>query len=210
MTAINETQKLVKDLIISQGEKNIILIQMFYNVPRIVRLTGGDLAYIKPQIQQAVPQEMPDGSVQEVPVQIPPLIQIYQEDAQKELQAIEEIEGDLSLGEYEIDIIAGTEMPRSRSEKAQIYMQLAQMGKIPETASGTELLLDALDIPDKTAIMDAIQEAQSQRPQIQIAPDLLAKIFKDMPLDQQLQALAQFGFQIPSLEEEIQINQLTK
>ena len=210
MTAINETQKLVRDLIVSQGEKNIVLIQMFYNVPRIVRLAGGELAYIQPQIQQTTQQQMPDGSIQEVPVEIPPMIQIFQENAQKEMQAIESIEADLTLGEYEVDIVAGTEMPRSRAEKANIYMQLSQMGKIPDTPTGTELLLDALDIPDKTAIIEAIQEAQTQQPQIQIAPDLLAKIFKDMPLDQQLQALAQFGFQIPSIEEEIEIKQLTK
>ena len=210
MTAINETQKLVRDLIVSQGEKNITLIQMFYNVPRIVRLAGGELAYIQPQIQQTTQQQMPDGSIQEVPVEIPPMIQIFQENAQKEMQAIQQIEADLSLGEYEIDIVAGTEMPRSRAEKANIYMQLSQMGKIPDTPTGTELLLSALDIPDKTAIIEAIQEAQTQQPQIQIPPDILAKIFKDMPLDQQLQALAQFGFQIPSIEEEIEIKQLTK
>ena len=50
MTAINEIQKLVKRFIITQGEKNITLIQMYYNVPRILRLAGGNFAYLQPQI----------------------------------------------------------------------------------------------------------------------------------------------------------------
>ncbi len=200
MTAINETQKLVKNLIVQQGEKNIILIQMFYNVPRIIRLTGGDLARIQPQINQTGP----DG----LPVQIPPMIEIYRENAEKELQAIQTIKADLSLGEYEIDVIAGAQMPRSRAEKAQIYMQLSQMGKIPDTPAGTELLLNALDIPDKTGIMEAIKEAQSNQPKINMDPETIQKIFKDMPLDCQLQMLAQYGFQVPEVGQAIETEQL--
>ena len=204
MTAISETQKLVKSLIIKQGNKNIILCQMYYNVPRIIRLTGGDLAYLQPEIKQVGP----DGE----PIQIAPEIKIYQESATKELEAIKTIQADLSLGEYDIDIVAGAQMPRSRAEKANIYMQLAQMNKIPDTPKGTELLLNALDIPDKTGIMQAIQEAQEQamanRPQITIEPEILAKIFKDMPLETQLQALAQYGFQVPTVAQEIEVKQM--
>lgn len=196
MTAINETQKLVKNLIIQQGNKNIVLIQMFYNVPRIIRLAGGDLAKIQPHIDQVGP----DGQ----PVQVPPLIEIYRENAERELEAIKTIKGDLSLGEYEIDVIAGAQMPRSRAEKAQIYIKLSEMGKIPNTPSGTELLLNALDIPDKTGIMEAVKEAQSMQPPINIDPAMAQKIFKDMPLDCQLQLLAQYGFQVP---EESQVNE---
>ena len=204
MTAISETQKLVKSLIIKQGNKNITLAQMYYNVPRIIRLAGGDLAYLHPEINQVGP----DGQ----PVQIPPMIQIYRESANKEMTAIKQIEADLSIGEYDIDIVAGAQMPRSRAEKANIYMQLAQMNKIPDTPQGTELLLNALDIPDKTGIMQAIQDAQQQamanQPKITLAPEILAKIFKDMPLDTQLQALAQFGFQVGPIEQEIQVKQM--
>lgn len=204
MTAISETQKLVKSLIIKQGNKNITLAQMYYNVPRIIRLAGGDLAYLHPEINQVGP----DGQ----PVQIPPMIQIYRESANKEMMAIKQIEADLSIGEYDIDIVAGAQMPRSRAEKANIYMQLAQMNKIPDTPQGTELLLNALDIPDKTGIMQAIQDAQQQamanQPKITLAPEILAKIFKDMPLDTQLQALAQFGFQVGPIEQEIQLKQM--
>jgi hypothetical protein len=86
------------------------------------------------------------------------------------------------------------------------------MNKIPDTPQGTELLLNALDIPDKTGIMQAIQDAQQQamanQPKITLAPEILAKIFKDMPLDTQLQALAQFGFQVGPIEQEIQVKQM--
>ena len=100
----------------------------------------------------------------------------------------------LKAGEYDVEVIAGTEMPRSRSEKARILMQLSEMGKIPNTPTGTEILLDALDIPDKTAIMEANEEAVIAAPKINIPLDLAGKIFKDMPPIYQDEFLQQFGF----------------
>ena len=86
-------------------------------------------------------------------------------------------------------------------------MQLAQMGKIPDTKTGTELLLSALDIPDKTGILEAIEEQQTQmessQPPITLDPETAQKLFKDMPLDCQLQYLAQFGFQVPDVAQAI-------
>ena len=212
MTAINEIQKLVKRFIITQGEKNITLIQMYYNVPRIIRLAGGDFAVLQPQINKVDENGEPVLDEQGNPqVEVNPMIQIYQENAQKEFEAIQTLEADLSVGEYEVDVIAGAQMPRSRAEKAQIYMQLAQMGKIPDTKTGTELLLDALDIPDKTGILEAIEEQQAQiqnsQPPISLDPETAQKLFKDMPLDCQLQYLAQFGFQVPDITSAVEVEQ---
>lgn len=212
MTAINEIQKLVKRFIINQGEKNIALIQEYYNVPRIVRLAGGDFAYIQPQIPQVNEDGEPVLDVNGQPaVEVNPMIEIYRENAQKELEAVEQIKGDLSIGEYEIDVIAGAQMPRSRAEKAQIYMQLAEMGKIPNTKTGTELLLSALDIPDKTGILEAIDEQEAQiqnsQPPISLDPETAQKLFKDMPLECQLQYLAQFGFQVPDVANAVEVEQ---
>ena len=209
MTAINEIQKLVKRFIITQGEKNITLIQMYYNVPRIIRLAGGDFAVLQPQINRVDENGNPVTDENGQPqVEVNPLIQIYRENAEKELKAVKTLGADLSVGEYEVDVIAGAQMPRSRAEKAQIYMQLAQMGKIPDTKTGTELLLDALDIPDKTGIMEAIDEQaaqiQNSQPPISMDAELAAKLFKDMPLDCQLQFLAQFGFQVPDTQQAVE------
>ena len=212
MTAINEIQKLVKRFIITQGEKNITLIQLYYNVPRIIKLAGGDFAYLQPQINRVDENGQPildeNGQPQ---VEVNPLIQIYRENSEKELQAVQTIQADFTLGEYEVDVIAGAQMPRSRAEKAQIYMQLAEMGKIPDTKTGTELLLSALDIPDKTGILEAIDEQQAQieqsQPPINMDVELAAKLFKDMPLECQLQYLAQFGFQVPDVNEAVEVEQ---
>lgn len=213
MTAINEKQKLVKRFIITQGEKNITLIQMYYNVPRILRLAGGDFAILQPQINKVNPEtgeQMTDENGQPIP-EVNPMIQIYRENAEKELEAVKTLEADLSVGEYEVDVIAGAQMPRSRAEKANIYMQLAEMGKIPDTKTGTELLLSALDIPDKTAIIEAIdeqaQEIQNSAPPISIDPETAQKLFKDMPLECQLQYLAQFGFQVPDVAGAVEVEQ---
>ena len=215
MTAINEIQKLVKRFIITQGEKNITLIQLYYNVPRIIKLAGGDFAYLQPQINRVDENGQPildeNGQPQ---VEVNPLIQIYRENSEKELQAVQTIQADFTLGEYEVDVIAGAQMPRSRAEKAQIYMQLAEMGKIPDTKTGTELLLSALDIPDKTGILEAIDEQQAQieqsQPPINMDVELAAKLFKDMPLECQLQYLAQFGFQVPDVNEVVEVEQAIK
>lgn len=213
MTAINEKQKLVKRFIITQGEKNITLIQMYYNVPRILKLAGGNFAYLQPQINQVDPEtgEPILDENGEPQVEVNPMIKIYAENAQKELVAVKTIEADLSIGEYEVDVIAGAQMPRSRAEKAQIYMQLAQMGKIPETKTGTDLLLSALDIPDKTGILEAIEEQESQmeqsQPPISMDVELASKLFKDMPLECQLQYLAQFGFQVPDVQNAVTVEQ---
>lgn len=212
MTAINEKQKLVKRFVITQGEKNITLIQMYYNVPRILRLAGGNFAYIQPQINKYDENGQPildeNGQPQ---VEVNPMIQIFKENAQKELEAIQTLEADLSVGEYEVDVVAGAQMPRSRAEKAQIYMQLAQMGKIPDTKTGTELLLNALDIPDKTGILEAIdeqaQQIQNTAPPISLDPETAQKLFKDMPLECQLQYLAQFGFQVPDVQQAVEVEQ---
>lgn len=189
MTAIREVQKLFKNFIITQGNKNITLIQLYYTVPRIVRLSGGDLAYIYPGQQQENQQ----------PTQ--PIIKIYKQNAQKQYEALKEINADLSIGEYEVEVIAGTELPRSRSEKAKLMLQLADMGKIPSTPTGTEILLDALDIPDKTAILEANEEAAMSAPKINIPLELAGKIFKDMPPLYQDEFLQQFGF-TPQIEGE--------
>ena len=213
MTAINEKQKLVKRFVITQGEKNITLIQMYYNVPRILRLAGGDFAVLQPQINRVNPEtgeQMLDENGQPI-VEVNPKIQIYRENAEKELQAVQTLEADLSVGEYEVDVIAGGQMPRSRAEKAQIYMQLAEMGKIPDTKTGTELLLSALDIPDKTAIIEAIDEQAAQiensQPPISLDAETAQKLFKDMPLECQLQYLAQFGFQVPDVVSAVEVEQ---
>ena len=90
-------------------------------------------------------------------------------------------------------------------------MQLAEMGKIPDTKTGTELLLSALDIPDKTAIIEAIDEQAAQiensQPPISIDPETAQKLFKDMPLQCQLQYLAQFGFQVPDVAGAVEVEQ---
>ena len=212
MTAINEKQKLVKRFIVTQGEKNVILIQMYYNVPRILKLAGGDFVLLQPQIPAVDENGQPvldeNGQPQ---IEVNPMIQIYRENAEKELQAVQTLQADLSVGEYEVDVIAGAQMPRSRAEKAQIYMQLAQMGKIPETKTGTDLLLTALDIPDKTGILEAIDEQQQQieqsQPPISMNDELAQKLFKDMPLECQLQYLAQFGFQVPDVVSAVEVEQ---
>lgn len=183
MTSIREAQKLLKECIISQGNKNIALIQLFYNLPRIVRISEGK-EYAKIPMRQEGQEAQP--------------IEIFDEEGQ--IIADREIKGDLSIGKYEIEVIAGSEMPRSRAEKAKITMQLANMGVIdPQSTQGANILLTALDYPEKRAVMELKEEEEQamneSAPPINLPIELAEKIFKDLPLQHQEQYLSQFGFE---------------
>ena len=56
--------------------------------------------------------------------------------------------------------------------------------------------------------MEAIEEAGSNQPKISLDLETVQKIFKDMPLDCQLQLLAQYGFEVPELGQAIETEQL--
>ena len=185
MTSIREAQKILKETIISQGNKNITLIQLFYNLPRIIRISEG-----KEYVQ--IPMQTPEG-VDSNP------IQIY-EKGEEGLIVKREIKGDLSIGEYEIEVIAGTELPRSRTEKAALTMQLVQMGIIDVTTiEGVNTLLTALDYPERRALVEQKEQQQLElsqnAPPVNLPLELAEKIFKDMPMQQQQEYLVQFGFE---------------
>lgn len=195
MTSIREAQKGLKEVIISQGNKNIILIQLFYNLPRIIRISEGK-EYIKIPMRPTQ-EDIQAAEAAGQPAPPMPSIKVFNESGQE--LANKEIKGDLSIGKYEVEIIAGSEMPRSRAEKARLTMQLVQMGVIdPQTPDGANLLLTALDFPNKRAVMEIKeqeqQEAAENAPPINLPFELAGKIFKDMALQHQEQYLNQYGF----------------
>lgn len=186
MATIREVQRLFKDFIISQGKKNISLIQLYYSVPRIIRLSGEQLALINSNQQF-------DENGNLIP-QSSKIVIFAQNEQKKQYEAIREIKGDLSIGDYDIEVIAGTEMPRSKAQRANIMLELQQRGVIPNNKQGNDLLLDALDVPNKSAILEAQDAMMQEQPQITLPFELAGKIFKDMPIEYQAEFLAQFGF----------------
>lgn len=190
MSAIREYQRHFRNFIISQGKKNIVLSQLFYNTQRIIRLSK-DKEFAK----------IPDR-VQEDPMLQQGNIEVYRLSKTPEgediFELVKEIQGDLSIGEYDIDVIAGSQLPRSRSEKAQITQWLFERGIIPPNSRGVDELLTSLDFPNKNAIIEELQrneqaaQAQAmQQPQTPPMPPVkeISVAFKDMPPEAQIEML---------------------
>ena len=164
MLAIKEEQRHFKYFVCEQGKKNIVLIQLFYNTPRMIRLTDSKQVA---ELPATIDQQNPDNQgLQQQPIRI--LEQQQQQNPQTgEMQtyykAIKEIKSDLSIGEYDMQVIAGTEMPRSRTERAQITMQLANMGMLGnDKIDVAEAVLTALDYPQRHLILEKMREQSEQ------------------------------------------------
>ena len=211
MLAIKEEQRHFKYFICEQCQKNIVLIQLFYNTPRMIRLTNSkQVAELPAQIDQQNPETQ--GLMQQ-PIRI-----LEQKENENGIyyEAIREIQSDLSIGEYDVTVIAGTEMPHSRTERAQITMQLANMGMLGSNKIDiAEIILTALDYPLRHTIIDKMREEEaemSKMPPLEPPTKDIQVNFKDMPSFMQGEWCQQHGFPQSSqmlLSQEVQnINHL--
>jgi hypothetical protein len=154
MSSIREIQRNFKNFLTGISNKAITLIQLYYNQPRIIRMSSGT------QFASIQPDEM--GQMQ---------INIYDRDMQTDqLMAIETIKSDLTLGEYEVEVTAGSSLPQSQSAIAATTMQLAQQGIFGDINDPDvkELILRTLDYPNYRAIINKIKEEQEQQAQVPI------------------------------------------
>ena len=154
MTSIREIQRNFKNYLIDLSNKAIKLIQLYYNQPRIIRLSSGqDFVQIgvdenqSPEIQML--REVRDGD-------------------DSVIQAVQVIKGDLSLGEYEIEVSAGSSLPRSQSALANTTIQLAQQGVFGDVNNikVKELILRNLDFPNYRAIIKEMEDEQERLEQM--------------------------------------------
>lgn len=190
MSSIREMQRNFKNFLTDISNKAVVLIQLYYNQPRIIRMASGT------QFASMEPNEM--GEMQ---------INIYDRDMQtNELMAIDTIKSDLTLGEYEVEITAGSSLPQSQSAIAATTMQLAQQGIFGDVNNPDvkELILKTLDYPNYRAIINKIKEEQDEQAQVPLPePDFNAYIknvnmsLKDiieligvLPVEQQVSAIS--------------------
>ena len=154
MSSIREIQRNFKNFLSGISNKAVTLIQLNYNQPRIIRMSSGT------QIASIQPDEM--GQTQ---------ISIFDRDMQTDqMMAIETIKSDLTLGEYEVEITAGSSLPQSQSAIAATTMQLAQQGIFGDINNPDvkELILRTLDYPNYRAIINKLKEEQEQQAQVPI------------------------------------------
>jgi len=190
MSSIREMQRNFKNFLTDISNKAVVLIQLYYNQPRIIRMASGT------RFASIEPNEM--GEME---------INIYDRNMEtKELEAIDEIKSDLTLGEYEVEITAGSSLPQSQSAIAATTLQLAQQGIFGDVNNPDvkELILKTLDYPNYRAIINKIKEEQDEQAQVPLPePDFNAYIknvnmsLKDiieliavLPVEQQVSAIS--------------------
>lgn len=188
MTSIRDIQRAYKEFLVGISNKVVTLIQLYYNTQRIIRLSEGNRFVQLPTVQ--------DGE--------PSVIKTYEmsEDGQV-LQATEDIQGDLSLIDYEVTLVAGTEIPRSRGALSALTMNLAKenvLGPIgsPDT---NEKILSSISYPNWRAIVAQQREEQARMSeatnQLASSFDKLSIKFDELPVFAQAQVLEKMGIKLP-------------
>lgn len=162
MTSIRQSQRNFMDFYIEMTNQVIFFIQKYYDQQRMIRTTTGE-RIVKIPLKEEGEQR---------PIEI--FEEKEKENGQKTLELLEEIESSISDGEFHTDIIAGSELPRSKTQTAQITMDLASQGFFgdPNSIKSKERVLTALDFPNRRAIIDdmkadeaeALQADTSQNP----------------------------------------------
>jgi hypothetical protein len=158
MTSIREIQKNLKYFLIDLSNKCLVLIGLYYNIPRITRIEQSDQWIELPATEEGKESN----------------INIYgnttDPQGNKVFGLVKKIKGDLSICEFETRIEAGAELPRSKQALAQLTMQLAQQGILGDMNSidTKELILASLDYPGYRAIIqkqrDALEKQQQEPP----------------------------------------------
>lgn len=176
MTSIRQIQRNYMDFMIDLTNKVVILIQSYYNMERYVRISTGEIVRFPLREEGA---ETPE------PMQV-----INFEDNVEKI--VKEIKGDLKDYEFKTEIIAGTELPKSRTQFAQLTLDLVEKGILgnPDDIKIKEMILTALDFPNRRAIIEGLKEGQAKEAE---APA--------EPIDQTLALIEKMGFNFKDLEQ---------
>ena len=197
MTTIRSMQRNYKDFCVSRTKKIIALIQKYYNTQRILRIADGQKF-----IEIGTRQNDDDGN--EIPGS--GTLTIHQKTVQEtqdpdqqnnlEMQIIKTIKGDFSLGFYDVEVIAGTEVPRSPQERSQLTQWAWQNKLLPSGTKGIKLLFEALDFPNRHQIIQALEDQEQAESQQAKEPptDKITVSFKDLPPSAQIEWLQNNGF----------------
>lgn len=180
LTSIRAYQRSFEDFLTDLSQKAVTLIQLYYNTPRIIRLSEGKrFAYIRNRSANS------EGQIDIINPELP--------------NEVEEIKSDLSLGKYEVKVTSGSRLPRSSAANAQLVMSFAQQGLLgdPNSIETAEMILDATDFPNWRAIIEqrkAMQQQALEESQRNPHPppgiiDKVSVDYKDLPLDAQAQLI---------------------
>jgi hypothetical protein len=149
-TEIRSQQRNFKDFMIELSKKCLNLIMENYNFGRIISITGNN-KYSMAQIQVTVDSEA--GKEQKI-------INLFD----KQGQQVEQIVFNEDW-QFDIDVIAGTEVPRTRRENALLYDKMLLNGVFDKIQDPDllEMYLRCQDIPNYRAIVQLMKQKQDEK-----------------------------------------------
>ena len=180
--SIRGIQRAFKEFMIDWSKKCIVLIQKYYNTPRIVSLSEGRFAILNAEMG-------PDGTQVGTSAK-------FIDNGKPEEKGVK----NLQVGEFGVEIVAGTEVPRSRSEQAQLMTQLVSQGMLGDmnNLEIKEQYFRAIDLPNYRAIMDVLKKQQEAANKAMSPPtDKISASIKDLPDWIQVQWAAKNGYEVP-------------
>lgn len=183
MTSIREIQNTYYQFIQDISNMSMRIAQTFYNIPRILRISGG-----KKFISLTPPKDKEPSNIQ---------ILEYEKESQ-EILLIKEIKGDISLFEFECEINTGKKMPRSRGATADLTMMMWEKGVFgdPLSIDASRALLESLDYPNYHKVLKSIEERNEEAATKELPAPVVDKItisFDQLPIDAQMKVLVDNG-----------------
>lgn len=152
-TRIRLTERNMLASLIRLGRLIISRMLQYYTEPRVIRLTGRDdmkgiwPKYIKFYVEQ---EETKDGEWNYKPVSQ----EITYDEATDSYVEGQTVEGQATIGDFELDVTSGTSLPFIKQQRSEQAMRLYDQKAIDQQA-----LLDVLDFPEKDQIIQRMQQA---------------------------------------------------
>jgi len=193
MTSIREIQNSYYEFLQEISNMSMRIAQSFYNIPRILRISGGKKFISLNPASEGIP-----ASIE---------ILEYEKESKK-IMLVEEIKGDLSLFQFECEVNTGRKMPRSRGATADITLMMWEKGVFgdPLSYEAVKILMESLDYPNYHKILNIIENAAKERSEMPIPSPVVEKMvvgFDQLPIDAQMKLLVDNGL-IDSPEKEVQ------
>ena len=189
MASIRGLQRNYAECLVGMGQKIVTLVQMYYKTPRLLRISEG----------KKLAQINPNGG--------DPTIVIWDEHLK---DMIKKIQGDLSLGQYEVNVIAGSDMPKTKGAAFNILMNLADKGYLGDTSNTfvRSKIIESSGLPHGNLfISHMIKEENSKKAQPANVASLLEKLngtLADLSPSQREYLLTQLGFPATPPMEQVQ------
>ena len=169
MSSIREIQRNFKNFLVDVSNKGITIIQLYYQQPRIMRLSGERFARIN-QESQFIDILDPNNNVKVDEETALNSEAIFERNVVMRIP--QNLLNDLSLTRYEVTVQTGAALPQSASAIAATTIQLAQQGILGDINSidTKEIILQALDYPNYRAIIQKMKEEQEAAVAVQGEP----------------------------------------